>query len=101
MENMLKKRRLSQGKGYEVTFILPPAINAKSVMLVGDFNNWDKDATPMSQAKDGSWQVKVKLEPKQEFQYRYYVNGSEWHNDWEADKYVMHPYGGENSVVVT
>ncbi|MBN1426941.1 MAG: isoamylase early set domain-containing protein [Anaerolineae bacterium] len=98
---MLQKRYLSQGKICEVTFILPPSINAKSAVLVGDFNNWNKTSAPMTSAEGGTWQAKVNLNIGREYQFRYFVNGSEWHNDWEADKYVMNPYGGENSVVIT
>lgn len=67
----------------------------------GDFNNWDKTSTPMKQAKDGRWQVDVKLEAGREYQFRYFVNEDEWHNDGNADKYAAHPYGGENSAVIT
>jgi len=98
---MLKKKYLSNGAVCKVTFILPTEVKARSVFVVGEFNNWDKDVNPMQQANDGSWKVELKLEAGKEFQFRYLVNGNEWHNDWEADKYVMHPYGGENSVVVT
>ncbi|MBN1313394.1 MAG: isoamylase early set domain-containing protein [Anaerolineae bacterium] len=98
---MLHKRYLSQGKICEVTFVLPSAINAKTAVLVGDFNNWDKKVAPMIYTADGSWQVILRLDTRREYQFRYFVNGSEWHNDWEADRYVMNPYGGENSVVVT
>lgn len=100
-QTMLKKRYLSDGKICKVTFILPSRIDAQSVMLVGDFNNWDKTATPMKQAKNGSWQVDVKLEAGQEYQFRYFVNEKDWHNDSDADKFAVHPYGGENSAVVT
>lgn len=98
---MFKKKYLSNGAVCKVTFILPNEIKAKSVNLVGEFNSWDKDTMPMLQAKDGTWKIEIRLDAGHEFQFRYLVNGNEWHNDWEADKYVMHPYGGENSVVVT
>jgi len=98
---MFKKKYLSNSAVCKVTFILPAEVKARSAYLVGEFNSWDKDVTPMEQVKDGSWKVDMKLEAGKEFQFRYLVNGNEWHNDWEADKYVMHPYGGENSVVVT
>jgi 1,4-alpha-glucan branching enzyme len=98
---MLKKRYISKGTICKVTFILPPEIEARSVAVVGDFNNWSKDANPMQQLKDGTWKVDIKLEAGREYQFRYFVNGSEWHNDFEADGYLAHPYGGENSVVKT
>jgi 1,4-alpha-glucan branching enzyme len=98
---MLKKRYIADNTICKVTFILPATIEARTATVVGDFNNWDKDATPMEQLKDGTWKAEIKLEAGREYQYRYFVNGSEWHNDWNADKYIAHPYGGENSVVAT
>jgi 1,4-alpha-glucan branching enzyme len=100
-KDMLKKRYVSEGKVCEVTFVLSANNEAASATLVGDFNNWEKGATPMKQAKNGAWQAKVKLEPGREYQYRYFVNGREWANDQVADRYAAHPYGGENSVVST
>ena len=98
---MLKKRYVSDGKVCEVTFVVPSDVQAGSAVLVGDFNNWDKDALPMKKAKNGTWKAKVKLEAGREYQYRYLLNDSEWQNDQAADDYAVHPYGGENSVVAT
>lgn len=98
---MLKKQYLSNNTVCKVLFTLPPQIKATSVVLVGDFNNWDRGALPMKRAKDGAWRAEIKLEAGREYQYRYLINDSEWHNDQNADKYVTHPYGGENSVVAT
>jgi 1,4-alpha-glucan branching enzyme len=96
---MPKKRYLADGKYCKVTFVLPGEIKARAASVVGDFNNWDKDASPMQHLKDGTWKTEIKLEVGREYQYRFFVNSNEWHNDWDADKYVAHPYGGENSVV--
>ncbi|HEC22825.1 MAG TPA: glycoside hydrolase [Chloroflexi bacterium] len=98
---MLKKRYLSNNAICKVTFILPPETEARTAVVVGDFNNWDKEGIPMKRLKDGRWKAEVKLEAGREYQYRYLLNGTEWINDEQADKYVAHPYGGENSVVVT
>ena len=97
----LKKRYLKKKTICKVTFILPNDIDAKSAYVVGEFNNWEKTTTPMSKEQDGTWKVNVNLEVDRRFQYRYLVNGTTWHNDFEADEYVPHPYGGENSVVIT
>nr|MBN1228811.1 isoamylase early set domain-containing protein [Anaerolineae bacterium] len=98
---MLKKRYLSDGTICKVSFYLPEQIDAKTAYVVGDFNNWNKEATPMVRLKSGQWKADINLDAGKEYQYRFLVNGSEWHNDWEADKYLAHPWGGENSVVVT
>ena len=98
---MLKKRFLADGKVCKVTFTLPAEVKARTASVVGEFNNWDKEANLMTKNKDGSFKIEIKLEAGREYQFRYLVDGSDWHNDWDADKYVMHPYGGENSVVST
>ncbi len=99
---MLKKRFLKSGK-VKVEFTVPDAIaaNAENVFLVGDFNNWDESATPMTRYKNGKFKVTLDLEPNREYQFRYLVNGSQWHNDWDADRYVANPFSGDNSVVST
>jgi 1,4-alpha-glucan branching enzyme len=43
-----------------VNFICPVA-NARGVMLVGDFNDWHPDATPMKRQPDGSWHAQIHL----------------------------------------
>ncbi len=97
---MLKKRFFKTKDTCKVTFELPSGIEAKSAALVGDFNGWDAAATPMKKVK-GVWKVTLELDTGKEYQYRYLVNGTEWHNDWDADKYVPNNVDGDNSVVVT
>ncbi len=87
----------------KVTFELPEAVaeRAEEVHLVGDFNNWDEQATPMEKKRGNRFSVTVDLEPNREYQYRYLINGRSWENDWEADKYVPNPFSGDNSVIST
>jgi 1,4-alpha-glucan branching enzyme len=83
-----------------VTFALPATIWAERVNLVGEFNDWDTQATPMSQNHLGAdWQVSVELEAGRRYRFRYLVNGKEWLNDWHADDYLENPYGSYDSVV--
>lgn len=98
---MLKKRYLKSRPICKVSFYLPAAIQAETVHLVGDFNNWDETATPMKKLKDGRFTVDLELASDQQYQFRYLVDQNEWHNDWEADKYVPNPFSGDNSVVIT
>ncbi len=98
---MLKKQFLKTKEVCKVTFSLPEAVQGETVFLVGDFNNWDKSATPMKRQKNGSFTTTLNLDKGRDYQFRYLVNGTEWHNDWEADKYVPNPYSGDNSVVTT
>ncbi|HKJ67302.1 MAG TPA: isoamylase early set domain-containing protein [bacterium] len=99
----LKKHYLKSRPICKVTFRLPEeaASDADKVSLVGDFNNWNEHATPLERLKSGEFKTIVELEPGNEYQYRYLIDGEKWENDWDADKYVPNPYGdGENSVVV-
>ena len=87
----------------KVTFGLPAeATNgAKSVALVGQFNDWNVLAQPLKKQKDGSFAAKVELHIGQEYQYRFVLDGTTWENDWAADKYVASEVPGvENSVVI-
>lgn len=99
---MIKKRPSGKKNTVLVTFELPPAIWAETVHLVGDFNDWNQNSHPLKRGRDDdTWQITLELERGREYQFRYLVNGTDWHNDWDADKYVPNPFGGDNSVVVT
>lgn len=98
---MLKKQFLKSKQVCKVTFYTPSSIEAENVYLVGDFNEWDESTHEMEPLKDGRFKLTLELDKGSEYQFRYLVDKSEWHNDWEADKYVSNPFSGDNSVVVT
>lgn len=97
----LTKHYLKTKPVCKVRFRVPPeaAGSATTVHLVGEFNGWDRAATPMKRLKDGSFVATVDLEPSHEYQFRYLIDETTWENDWHADRYAPAPYG-ENSVVV-
>lgn len=70
--------------------------DAESVSLLGDFNNWDKDAHPMKKNKKGEWRVAMKLE-EGVYQFRYLVDGEVWRNDDDVP-IVQNAFGTDNSV---
>lgn len=96
---MLKKQSVEKGKFIKVTFYTHAIKEASTAFLVGDFNEWNETSHPMEKLKDGRFSLAVKVAPSKEYQFRYLIDG-EWHNDWEADKYVANPFSGDNSVVV-
>ena len=98
---MLTKRYLKSKNLTKVTFYTLASLDAEHVNLVGDFNGWSETATPMEPLKDGRFKVVLELEPEKQYQFRYLINGDEWHNDSDADQYVPNPYGGDNSVIIT
>lgn len=99
----IKKEYLKRRNACKVTFRLPriAALDAKSVCIAGDFNNWDIYANPMKRLKTGDYAITLELESGSEYQFRYLIDNSRWENDWNADKYVKSPYGdSDNSVVI-
>ena len=100
--NGLKKEYLKSAPICNVTFTLPKeaVLNARKVTLVGDFNNWSKNATPMKKLKTGDFRLKVKLARKRHYKFRYLVDSKKWENDWNADNYVTNSFGDDDSVVI-
>lgn len=83
----------------EVTFRFRPPQGARTVTVAGSFNDWSTAAAPMADVdRDGLWQVTLDLEPG-DHQYKYVVNGSDWHTDETAAEFAPDGFGGRNSVV--
>jgi 1,4-alpha-glucan branching enzyme len=95
-----KKRYLKTA--CRVTFKLPSqaAAQASEVNLVGEFNSWDRQSTPMRKLKDGTFSVTVKLETGKAYRFRYLIDATRWENDWRADRYEPNSFGNDDSVVV-
>lgn len=96
---MLKKQYLKSKDVCKVTFYTAPELEAEEVYLVGDFNDWNEEATPMQALKDGRFKVTVDLTKENTYQFRYLTNDTQWYNDSDADQYVPNPFSSENSVV--
>ncbi len=98
---MIIKEPVPKKKGLvRVTFVLPSAIWAERVNLVGEFNDWDTRATPMTHNRsDANWKVAVELPAGRRYRFRYLVDGREWHNDLRADDHVENPYGSYDSIL--
>jgi 1,4-alpha-glucan branching enzyme len=88
----------TEGTAGEVTQFVLVAPNAKSVALVGDFNDWNLSATQLArQAGDGIWWVTVSLPPGR-YRYAFVVDGSGWRSDPNAPS-AEDEFGRPNSVV--
>ena len=98
-----KKQFLKSKPVCKVTFRIDAkdAESAERVQLVGDFNNWDESAEPMSALKSKDFTATLELETGKDYQFRYLINGSTWKNDTQADYYVANAFGEENGVVST
>ena len=75
--------------------------SADSVKIVGEFNEWNKDAEPMKKLKSGDFTQTLNLETGKEYQFKYLVNDTDWVNETEADKVVPNGIveGEFNSVI--
>jgi hypothetical protein len=81
-----------------VTFVFR-APGASRVSLVGDFNGWDPQATPLRRATLGdNWIAQVPLE-RGLHAYAFVIDGSDWAADPSAPL-AETSYGRRNSLVV-
>lgn len=84
----------------DVRFTLPAEVQAGTVALCGEFNNWSAQDIRLERGGDRSWQATAALEPGRSYRYRYLLDGERWENAWQADRYVPNPYGSTDSVVI-
>ncbi|MGS2720200.1 isoamylase early set domain-containing protein [Paraglaciecola aestuariivivens] len=97
-----KKQYLKSKPICKVTFKLSKeeAQAANTVRLVGDFNDWDKTASPMKKLKNGSFTTTVNLSKDKAYQFRYLLDDKEWENDWQADGYIPSPVSLEDNSLL-
>ncbi|HXY30320.1 MAG TPA: isoamylase early set domain-containing protein [Gemmatimonadaceae bacterium] len=76
------------------------APSAREVALVGDFNGWDRSATPLVRAgANGTWVVQIPLTPGRHV-YGFVVDGSSWLPDPRAPRAPGDDFGAPSSVIV-
>lgn len=81
-----------------VQFVLV-APGAARVTLVGEFNDWDEQATPLRRLSgDGLWSVSLPLQPGR-YLYMFVVDGTRWVADPDAPPALEDDFGVQNSVV--
>jgi hypothetical protein len=84
----------SRADNLQFVFVAP---QAASVVLVGDFNDWDPARAPM-QTAHGVWATVVQLAPGR-YRYAFLVNGVEWRADPSAPAANDDEFGTPSSVV--
>jgi predicted carbohydrate-binding protein with CBM48 len=76
------------------------APGATRVCLVGDFNGWDPDATPLRRAATGEvWTVDLPL-PRGLHAYAFIVDGADWSVDPSAPLAPETTFGRRNALLV-
>lgn len=72
---------------------------ASTVTVAGDFNEWNVNATPLTDTDgDGVWTGRVALRPGLH-KYMFVVDGEKWITDPQADSYVDDGFGMRNAVL--
>ncbi len=82
----------------KVTFTVP-AEEAKKVVVVGDFNNWDPKGSSLKKLKNGNFKGTFELPKESTFEFRYIIDG-DYVNDAQADRYQWNDYAGAENAVL-
>ena len=97
--NVALSTREAQEAPQQVQFVLD-ARQAKSVAVVGDFNDWDGGAHPLVRdSVTGTWSAVVPVTPGRHV-YAFLVDGKAWTLDPHAPKTKDADYGTEQSVLI-
>lgn len=88
---MSKRRKRPRTQTFSFT-----APDAMSVLLVGEFTEWQQRAIALEKGKDGVWTTSVKLPPGTH-NYLFIVDG-EWCDDPACAVRVPNPFGGHDMV---
>ncbi|HEY7773662.1 MAG TPA: isoamylase early set domain-containing protein [Marinagarivorans sp.] len=99
----IQKNYLKSKPVCKVKFIFPEQLaqGAKTVHLVGTFNDWDIEAQKLRKQKTGEYAATLSLPVGEKHEFRYLLDGEHWENDDSADQYVPSRVSfEENSVVV-
>lgn len=81
-----------------VQFVLV-APDARSVSVVGSFNDWDTAATRLRPAGGGVWSISVPLGAGR-YTYSFLVDGKRWQPDPTAPRSVDDDFGTPSSVLI-
>ncbi len=84
-------------KHHGVTFALADK-SAKSVAIIGSFNDWNPTAEPMKQTDKGFWQGVMQLQDGTH-RYKFLLDGEQWMHDPENGAVVEDGFGGYNSLL--
>lgn len=66
------------------------APNAKSVSIVGDFNEWKPEADPMEKISDGVWECYLPFVMQQYQPYKFCVEDAKGNQTFKSDPYAFH-----------
>jgi hypothetical protein len=85
------------GQRYVRLAYVPTNPSVEKVTVVGSFNNWDPEATPLRR-QDGVWSTILVLAPGN-YEYMFFENGARWVTDPLAVQTRDDGFGGSNAVL--
>jgi hypothetical protein len=91
--------RAAEGTQTRIIQFVVTAPRASRVTLVGDFNDWDAAAAPLTRvAPGGVWTISIPLVPGRH-EYAFLVDGTRWITDPASPNAVGDDFGTPNSVI--
>jgi hypothetical protein len=73
-------------------------VEAHTVAVAGDFNQWEAERSAMTRGADGVWRIRLELPPGR-YQYVFVIDGERWIADPQASTVVDSGFSGANSVL--
>ncbi|MEV7416332.1 isoamylase early set domain-containing protein [Streptomyces sp. NPDC089919] len=80
---MLERKKLKDRA--RITFVLPDHAPAGPVSVVGDFNQWNPHAHPLTPRGDGTRAASITLPAGSDHSFRYLAAGDYWFDEESAD----------------
>lgn len=94
----IKKQFLKSKPVCKVTFEVA-ADEAKTVSVVGDFNEWNAKAAPLKKLKNGKFKGILPFDTEQSYEFKYVIDGA-YINEEESDSFVFNEFANaENGVL--
>ena len=93
---MTKIKPKQKIKRRKVTFSFE-SVNAKEVVLMGDFNNWNSKKHPMKNNGTGMWNKSLVIPPGR-YEYKFLVD-MQWKEDPHNDQTCLNDFGTYNNVL--
>jgi 1,4-alpha-glucan branching enzyme len=104
-EGKIKLNRADGIRGNNAPAVTPEGVRfsvsapgATLVTIVGNFNGWNDQATPLSNDGKGDWSVTVPLKKGQKYDYKFDVDGF-WVADPDNPDYENSGSGSVNSFI--
>ena len=94
----MSRIKSSPKKGRRKVIFSLESPDAKEVILMGDFNQWNPKKHPMKKDNNGVWNKTTMLFPGT-YEYRFMVDG-QWINDPKNKQTRVNRFGTNNNFIV-